>query len=85
MQGPVENKIAGHVPLKTPQRGTCAEKLVRGERVIAHLIKKHVPVTRRRFGIRTIGPKFSKDASLVSPEHAVGSVRFAGDRISGTT
>src|SRR5205085_942831 len=52
-------------------------------RVIAHAVGDHIPMTGRRFGVRTISPEFGQHTHEVAALNDIGRIRQTGDRIIG--
>ena len=85
VDGAVQGQVELHVPLQAIDRDALpADPQIR-PKLVRDGVGDHVPVSRGRLGLRSIGPELGQRAGEIALVHDLPHVRLAGHRIHAST
>ena len=79
----VQAEVKFHIPLQFAQNGSNPTNPPGKPERIGDLIREHVPMSGRRFGVGPIRPEFRQHPGEVTPFYAIRRIGLPGDRIHG--
>src|SRR6266480_4682758 len=83
MNNGIDHEIGFYVPFQSIHHWTGASDPLNEVRVVGDDVGDDIPMARRGFGTRTIGPEFGEHASEIAPLNEVRFIGKAGDWIVG--
>ena len=85
MHGPSQYKVCLYIPLQVIYNSSATPVFLFKQRVVTHVIQDGKPVSRRRFGVRSIGPKLSQHPCIITPLHNLWCIWLTSYRVDRIT